>query len=111
MWEESSPGESDRYNQFIRHEKTRVAVCDQVESALRDDASCPPQLRKIILDSFLEWYATYEEEAKPLLQEDGTKIKDAVSGIYITAQYSTLLKRLQDLREKVEKKLKEAAAP
>ncbi|KAH7957785.1 hypothetical protein HPB52_022667 [Rhipicephalus sanguineus] len=34
----------------IQYETIRVAVCDQVDAALREDAKCPPAFRKIILE-------------------------------------------------------------
>ncbi|KAK8782174.1 hypothetical protein V5799_016485 [Amblyomma americanum] len=57
--QEKEPGDSDKDDEFIRHETQRVAVCDQVEAALNDDPNCPPAFRNLILDSFLESYSSW----------------------------------------------------
>lgn len=109
--QEKQAGDSDKYDEFVRHETLRVAVCGQVEAALKDDPSCPPAFRKRILDSFLESYDKYEDIAKSRLHLTGTEMKDACSfrspG---TFQYEALLTRLKDLKEGVEKKNEAAAA-
>ncbi|KAL3212888.1 hypothetical protein MRX96_051815 [Rhipicephalus microplus] len=38
----------------VQYEAIRVAVCDQVDAALKKDAKLPPAFRKTILESFLE---------------------------------------------------------
>ncbi|KAH7957784.1 ubiquitin-conjugating enzyme E2 Z [Rhipicephalus sanguineus] len=86
---------------YVQYETIRVAVCDQVDAALKEDAKCPPAFRKVILDSFLESYSKYEDAIKTRLQT-GSKLIS-------TAQYEKLLTRLQSLKEKVEQK-KEAEA-
>ncbi|KAH7969473.1 hypothetical protein HPB52_018411 [Rhipicephalus sanguineus] len=74
--QEKNPGDSDRYNTFVQYETIRVAVCDQVDAALREDAKCPPAFRKIILESFLEWYSKYEDAVKARLPQTGTLVWD-----------------------------------
>lgn len=98
------------YDVFVQHETIRVAVCDQVDAALREDFRCPPTFRKVILDSFLQMYRKYENTVKARLHETGWQLWDPVSFKYITAQYETLLARLQDLRDKVEEMKAEVVA-
>ncbi|KAH7957762.1 hypothetical protein HPB52_022644 [Rhipicephalus sanguineus] len=71
------------YDIFVQYETIRVAVCDQVDAALREDARCPPTFRK-----------------------NGWKLWDPVGCKYTTAQYETLLTRLQELRDKVQEQKK-----
>lgn len=107
---EKTKGDSQRYNLYVEHETIRVAVCDQVDAALREDAKCPPSFRKIILESFLESYSKYEDAVKARLDQTGTQLWEAFHNVYRTAEYETLLKRLQSLKEKVEKKNEPNAA-
>lgn len=111
-WFKTAVGDADRYNAYLQHETIRVAVCDQVDTALGEHAQCPPAFRKFILDSFLESYAKYEDTVKARLHQTGSKLEDTAFGKTTTAQYQTLLTRLQSLKEKIEKKNEaEAAAP
>ncbi|KAL3240143.1 hypothetical protein MRX96_047982 [Rhipicephalus microplus] len=91
----------------VRYEAIRVAVCDQVDAALKEDAKLPPAFRKIILESFLESYGKYEDAVMSRLQT-GWKL-DAMFGAAKPAEYEKLLTRLQSLKHKVEEK-KEAEA-
>ncbi|KAH7963295.1 ubiquitin-conjugating enzyme E2 Z [Rhipicephalus sanguineus] len=104
------PGDADRYNEFIRHETIRVAVCDQVEAALKQSADCPAILREQILKCFYESYDKYEEIVKAKVHLTGTTVKDVFTyQKQIQCQYETLLTRMRDLREQIKQK-KEAAA-
>uniref|UniRef100_A0A131YME2 Ubiquitin-conjugating enzyme E2 Z n=1 Tax=Rhipicephalus appendiculatus TaxID=34631 RepID=A0A131YME2_RHIAP len=108
--QEKTAGDSEKYNAFVKHETIRVAVCDQVDAALREDAKCPPSFRRIILESFLESYSKYEDAVKARLHQTGTQLWDAFCNVYRTAEYETLLTRLQSLKDKVEKKNEADAA-
>ncbi|XP_065293953.1 ubiquitin-conjugating enzyme E2 Z-like [Dermacentor albipictus] len=107
--QEKAPGDAEAYNVYIQHETLRVAVCDQVDAALREDAQCPPALRKVILESFLESYNKYEETVNARLHQTGTTLRDPLMNATKTAQYETLLTRLQSLKDESQKK-KEAEA-
>ncbi|KAL1416161.1 hypothetical protein MTO96_006427 [Rhipicephalus appendiculatus] len=104
-----SPGESDRYNEFIRHETVRVTVCDQVEASLKETIECPPSLSSNILKSFLESYGKYEDAVTAKLHLTGRQMKDPYTKTVSKYEYETLLTRLKSLKEQVEKKNEEAA--
>ncbi|KAH8038545.1 hypothetical protein HPB51_001809 [Rhipicephalus microplus] len=91
----------------VQYERVRVAVCDQVNAALKEDAKLPPAFRKIILECFHESYGKYEDAVKARLQT-GWKL-DAMFEAAKPAEYEKLLTRLQSLKHKVEEK-KEAGA-
>ncbi|KAH7957790.1 ubiquitin-conjugating enzyme E2 Z [Rhipicephalus sanguineus] len=95
---------------YVKYETMRVAVCDQVEAALREDSKCPSAFRKIILDSFLDSYSKYEDAVKARLPQTGLNVKDLfTSSKNRTDEYEKLLIQLQRLKDKVQKK-KEADA-
>ncbi|KAH7958849.1 hypothetical protein HPB49_005811 [Dermacentor silvarum] len=101
---EARAGDAANYDIFIQHETIRVAVCDQVDAAFREDAQCPPAFRKVILESFLELYAKYERTVKARLHQTGWQLWDPLGYKYTTAQYETLLMRLRSLKDKVKEK-------
>ncbi|KAH7957761.1 ubiquitin-conjugating enzyme E2 Z [Rhipicephalus sanguineus] len=104
-------GDSEKYNTLIQHETIRVAVCEQVEAALRDDAKCPPSFRKVILESFLESYGKYVDAVTARLDQTGTPLKYfALGSVKRIAEYDALLTRLQSLKSQVEKKKQEEEA-
>ncbi|KAK8756925.1 hypothetical protein V5799_024272 [Amblyomma americanum] len=102
---EKQPGDSDRYNEFVRHETLRVAVCGQVESALKKDPQCPPSFRHRILDCFLKMYDKYENIAESRLHLTATEMKDVYSPYPVgTFQFKQLLVRLNALKMEVHKR-------
>nr|XP_050045838.1 ubiquitin-conjugating enzyme E2 Z-like [Dermacentor andersoni] len=108
---EARVGDAANYDIFIQHEVIRVAVCDQVDAALREDPQCPPTFRKVILESFLELSGKHENAVKARLHQTGRQLWDPLGYKYTTAQYDTLLLRLRSLKEKVqERKAAETAA-
>ncbi|KAH7966603.1 hypothetical protein HPB49_017999 [Dermacentor silvarum] len=108
---ERVPGEADRYSDYIRHETIRVAVCDQVEAALKESPDCPAAFREQILKSFSESYSRYEEIVKGKLHLTGVQMKDVFS-LDATGQfqYEGLLTRMQGLKEQIKQKIEAAAA-
>ncbi|KAH8039258.1 hypothetical protein HPB51_005504 [Rhipicephalus microplus] len=58
---EKTPGDSKQYNLVVQHETIRVAVCDTVEACLKGSSECPPPLREVVLNSFPDYYDTYEK--------------------------------------------------
>ena len=57
---ERRPGDARKYNECIRHETLKVAVCGMLEGA----QSCPEALLDVMERSFLEFYEHYESTAK-----------------------------------------------
>ncbi|XP_054922644.1 ubiquitin-conjugating enzyme E2 Z-like [Dermacentor andersoni] len=97
---------ANKYKVFVRHEVVRVAVCDAVESCLEDNSSHPAVLREKVLELFLEFYDRYEAAVRSELHLTGTKMQDPISfadGVY---QHDALLTRLQDLKARVQKRIK-----
>ncbi|KAL1417511.1 hypothetical protein MTO96_000608 [Rhipicephalus appendiculatus] len=93
-YQERVPGEADRYSECIRHETIRVAVCDQVEAALKESPDCPAVFREQILKSFSESFDKYEEVVKGKLHLTGTTAT-TFSFANMTYQYETLLTRMR----------------
>ncbi|XP_065288647.1 ubiquitin-conjugating enzyme E2 Z-like [Dermacentor albipictus] len=108
---ERTPGEADRYGDYIQHETIRVAVCDQVEAALKESPDCPAVFREQIIKSFSESYTRYEEIVKGKLHLTGTEMKDCFS-LNVTGhfQYEALLARMEGLKEQIKQKSEATAA-
>lgn len=106
---ERAQGDADRYSECIRHETVRVAVCDQVEAALKESPDCPAVFREQILKSFTESYDKYEEIVKRKLHLTGTTVT-AFTFANMKYQYETLLTRMRGLREQIKQKSDAAAA-
>ncbi|KAK8764246.1 hypothetical protein V5799_033144 [Amblyomma americanum] len=100
--QEFKPGDADRYHALIQHETIRVAVCDQVEAALKKDGRLPPAFRGIVLRSFLKYYGKYEEAINVNLYMCGKVLTDPILFSHETQlQYKALRKRLEDLKQQV----------
>uniref|UniRef100_A0A452ICR9 Ubiquitin-conjugating enzyme E2 Z n=1 Tax=Gopherus agassizii TaxID=38772 RepID=A0A452ICR9_9SAUR len=65
--QERHPGDSKNYNECIRHETIRVAVCDMLEGK----CPCPEPLRGVMEKSFMEYFDFYEGACKERLHLQG----------------------------------------
>ncbi|CAN7980779.1 unnamed protein product [Ixodes pacificus] len=111
--QERNPGDSSRYNDIIQHETIRVAVCSMVEACLSGNTDCPPPLRRCTRNKAFRlaqrrhhecsWEVPITVVAVKLPQDPFGEPR----GIF---QYSTLLTRLQSLRERISQKHQAAAA-
>ncbi|XP_064470606.1 ubiquitin-conjugating enzyme E2 Z-like isoform X2 [Ornithodoros turicata] len=106
---EKSPGDADRYNEIIRHETIRVAVCDMVESCLTDVFG-PPALRETIEKAFPDYFEYYETVVKNKLHLSGLAMCDPFGEHRGVFQYSTLLTRLRTLRDRLKEKTLKCAS-
>ncbi|KAL3204843.1 hypothetical protein MRX96_053015 [Rhipicephalus microplus] len=91
-----------------QYETIRVAVCDQVDAALKEDAKLPPAFQEDhtrVLPRVVRQVRRCCEGAAP----DGLETGRHVRGAAKPAEYEKVLTRLQSLKHKVEKK-KEAEA-
>lgn len=70
--QERHPGDSKNYNECIRHETMRVAVCDMLEGKV----PCPEALWSVMEKSFLEYYDFYEGVCKERLHLQGQNMQD-----------------------------------
>ncbi|KAH7979912.1 hypothetical protein HPB49_011906 [Dermacentor silvarum] len=91
------PGEASGYNDFIRHETIRVAVCDMVEACLQKKAPCHPILQVVILKAFVHLYPNYVRIVRGQLHLNGRRMSDPFSARSGRYRYDVLLDRLQYL--------------
>lgn len=98
--QERHPGDSKNYNECIRHETMRVAVCDMLEGKVQ----CPEALWSVMEKSFLEYYDFYEGVCKERLHLQGQNMQDPFGEKRGRFDYQGLLSRLgatqRRLREK-----------
>uniref|UniRef100_A0A8C5SBY6 Ubiquitin-conjugating enzyme E2 Z n=1 Tax=Laticauda laticaudata TaxID=8630 RepID=A0A8C5SBY6_LATLA len=69
--QERHPGDSKNYNECIRHETIRIAVCDMLEGK----CPCPEPLRGVMEKSFMEYYDFYEGICKERLRLQGQSMQ------------------------------------
>ncbi|XP_069490681.1 ubiquitin-conjugating enzyme E2 Z [Ambystoma mexicanum] len=93
-------GDSKNYNECIRHETIRVAVCDMLEGK----CMCPDTLRGVMEKSFMEYYDFYEAACKDRLHLQGQSMQDPFGEKRGHFDYHCLLVRLQAIRQKVQEK-------
>ncbi|OPJ74373.1 ubiquitin-conjugating enzyme E2 Z [Patagioenas fasciata monilis] len=98
--QERHPGDSKNYNECIRHETIRVAVCDMLEGK----CPCPEPLRGVMEKSFMEYYDFYEGVCKERLYLQGQTMQDPFGEKRGHFDYLSLLVRLQGIRQKVQEK-------
>ncbi|CAL1285098.1 unnamed protein product [Larinioides sclopetarius] len=101
---ERNPGDSARYNQIIKHETLRVAVCDMLEGNTGDSRNCPQPLRDIMEKSFPEFYDYYESCAKANLHLTKQPMMDPFGERRGKFDYASILQRLQNIKAKLENK-------
>ncbi|XP_033619002.1 ubiquitin-conjugating enzyme E2 Z [Fukomys damarensis] len=99
--QERHPGDSKNYNECIRHETIRVAVCDMMEGK----CPCPEPLRGVMEKSFLEYYDFYEVACKDRLHLQGQTMQDPFGEKRGHFDYQSLLIRLGLIRQKVLERL------
>lgn len=101
---ERNPGDSARYNQIIKHETLRVAVCDMLEAITADSRNCPQPLRDVMEKSFPEFYDYYESSAKMNLHLTKQHMQDPFGEKRGIFDYQSILQRLQNIKAKLEAK-------
>ncbi|KAL3180474.1 hypothetical protein MRX96_009029 [Rhipicephalus microplus] len=93
--------EGGAYNDYLHHETLRVAVCEEVEDALDPGSSYSPELRKIVLKTFVESYDTYVYTARLQMRRMVREGSDPFGGRMTRCDYHFLLIRLECLYETV----------
>ncbi|CAL8306205.1 unnamed protein product [Merluccius merluccius] len=88
--QERHPGDSKNYNECIRHETMRVAVCDMLDGKI----PCPEALWGVMEKSFLEYYDFYEGVCKERLHLQGQNMQDPFGEKRGRFDYQGLLTRL-----------------
>ncbi|CAF1434872.1 unnamed protein product [Adineta ricciae] len=95
---ERQDGHSKAYNEIIQHETIRVAVCEMLENP----NSCPEQLRKHMIDQFLKSYDHYVRICSQNLDKEYQQMVDPFNDQRGRFQYASILKRLEQLKSKIE---------
>ncbi|XP_075879751.1 ubiquitin-conjugating enzyme E2 Z [Nelusetta ayraudi] len=98
--QERHPGDSKNYNECIRHETMRVAVCDMLEGKV----ACPEALWSVMEKSFLEYYDFYEGVCKERLHLQGQNMQDPFGEKRGRFDYQGLLARLSATHRRIREK-------
>ncbi|XP_034045326.1 ubiquitin-conjugating enzyme E2 Z [Thalassophryne amazonica] len=98
--QERHPGDSKNYNECIRHETMRVAVCDMLEGKV----PCPEALWSVMEKSFLEYYDFYEGVCKERLHLQGQNMQDPFGEKRGRFDYQGLLARLGATHRRIREK-------
>ncbi|XP_061604993.1 ubiquitin-conjugating enzyme E2 Z isoform X1 [Phyllopteryx taeniolatus] len=98
--QERHPGDSKTYNDCIRHETMRVAVCDMLEGKV----PCPEALWSVMEKSFLEYYDFYEGVCKERLHLQGQNMKDPFGEKRGRFDYQRLQARLSAIHRRIREK-------
>ncbi|KAM4884528.1 ubiquitin-conjugating enzyme E2 Z isoform 3-T3 [Sylvia borin] len=96
--QERHPGDSKNYNECIRHETIRVAVCDMLEGK----CPCPEPLRGVMEKSFMEYFDFYEGVCKERLHLQGQTMQDPFGEKRGPFDYQSQLSRLQGIRARLQ---------
>uniref|UniRef100_A0A8C6UCB4 Ubiquitin-conjugating enzyme E2 Z n=1 Tax=Neogobius melanostomus TaxID=47308 RepID=A0A8C6UCB4_9GOBI len=99
--QERHPGDSKNYNECIRHETMRVAVCDMLEGKV----PCPDALWSVMEKSFLEYYDFYEGVCKERLHLQGQNMQDPFGEKRGRFDYQGLLSRLGVTHRRIRDKM------
>lgn len=91
---ERFPGDSKRYNDIIRHETLRCAVCDVLER----NVFIPDDLYAVAQAAFEDYYRHFESTCEANLNLSGQPMKDPFGGHRGSFQYHNILKRLRALK-------------
>ncbi|XP_064396848.1 ubiquitin-conjugating enzyme E2 Z-like [Halichondria panicea] len=90
---EHNPGEVEHYNDIIRHETLRVAVCDALENN-----KCPPDLFELKKSTFVSLYECYMATATETASRlDGQPMMDPFRINKGTFNFKKIISRLEKL--------------
>ncbi|KAH7969495.1 ubiquitin-conjugating enzyme E2 Z [Rhipicephalus sanguineus] len=103
----------DRSCLMVQHETIRVAVCDAIEGCLKGTSLCPPHLREVMLQCFLDNIEKYDSVVESNINLTDTAIRYPFGYPAMKRklyQYEELLTRLWTLEARVQDKLKSGAS-
>ncbi|XP_070549691.1 ubiquitin-conjugating enzyme E2 Z-like [Ptychodera flava] len=100
--QERQSGDAQRYNDCIRHETIRVAVCEMLENT---SDKVPDELRVVMEKSFPEFYDYYTSTVNDRLYLSGQTMQDPFGEKRGRFEYATLKTRLEVIKKKIEEKL------
>lgn len=92
---ERFPGDAARYNDIVRHETLRVAVCGMIDNDY--GLEIPEPLKQAMHKNFLEFYDYYESTVKKKLYLTGQPMQDPFGEKRGVFQYKQILNRLQTI--------------
>ncbi|XP_050025424.1 ubiquitin-conjugating enzyme E2 Z-like [Dermacentor andersoni] len=94
---------ADGAMEIMRHNAIRVAVCDTLEVCLQETSEppMPPALTQKVLKYFAENYAKYEDAVQAQINSWG--VFSLILGVAY-GSYEPLLKRLRDIKKKIDEK-------
>lgn len=102
---ERQPGDIQRYNDIIRHETLRVAVCDVLEGKFK----YPAKFRPVIERSFPDFFPYYESTCQANIDRRQNPMPDPFGEQRGALDYASLLRRLQTLHVSLASKVKDTA--
>jgi len=94
---ERTSGDSKTYNEIIKHETLRVAVCEMLEN----ENSCPKQLREVMIKQFFDFYDYYAEVCTDNSNKDGQQMMDPFGDRRGQFEYGSILQRLKKIKNKI----------
>jgi len=95
---ERTSGDSKTYNEIIKHETLRVAVCEMLEN----ENSCPKQLREVMIKQFFDFYDYYVDVCTDNSNKDGQQMIDPFGDRRGQFEYGAILQRLKKLKTRFE---------
>ncbi|XP_077996936.1 ubiquitin-conjugating enzyme E2 Z-like [Glandiceps talaboti] len=99
--QERQSGDAQRYNDCIRHETIRVAVCDVLEKGHIYD-KVPEELRNVMEKSFPEFYDYYMTTVTDRLHLAGQVMQDPFGEKRGRFEYATIRARLEAIKKRVD---------
>lgn len=96
---ERNAGDAARYNEIIRHETLRVAVCDMLES--RSCSTCPDALTEVMKKSFPTYFDYYASICKNNMHMNGQSMQDPFGERRGVFDYQKILTRLEKLKDQL----------
>ncbi|XP_014672186.1 PREDICTED: ubiquitin-conjugating enzyme E2 Z-like [Priapulus caudatus] len=100
--QERHAGDCKRYNDCIRHETIRVAVCDMLEGHYSLASQCPAALKDVMEKSFPEFYEYYETTCKTNDHLSGQPMQDPFGERRGKFDFTAPQTRLQKIKTRLE---------
>lgn len=79
--QEAYPGDVKRYNDFVRYQTLRVAVCGMMKNECH--LNIPQQLQDIMEQTFFQYFDQYMDVAKQNMNLDGTQLVVSIKFLQI----------------------------
>ncbi|XP_078373848.1 ubiquitin-conjugating enzyme E2 Z-like isoform X2 [Oculina patagonica] len=97
---ESRKDDCKRYNECIRHENLRVAVCDMLEGKQRCHSALIKRMEKL----FLEFYDSYWSVVNENMNSSGKPMSDPFHENMGTFDYASIKQRLEVIKKRLDAK-------